>query len=135
MDTYIGFDSAWLDNQRALGAICAIETKDGIEARFIPPMLATFAQAEEFICANRSSNGVTLVAIDQPTIVPNQDQHAARGSQSGIANKLARWRRTARQPISNGDVLRQRRHLAILSQRRTRNKTQWQRGPPSRAYS
>ena len=71
MDTYIGFDSAWTDNPKAPGAICAV-TLDGEEPRaFHAPRLASFDQALGFIGECRAS-GVTLVALDQPTIVPNQ---------------------------------------------------------------
>lgn len=70
-DTLIGFDSAWTDNKRAPGAICAVEVDGGTITRFHSPRLATFHEALEFIKSVRSAAGATLVALDQPTIVPN----------------------------------------------------------------
>jgi predicted RNase H-like nuclease len=72
MDTYVGFDSAWTDNSEAPGAICAVSIECGRPVEFHPPQLASFAQALTFIRKVRSNNGATLVALDQPTIVPNQ---------------------------------------------------------------
>lgn len=66
-----GFDSAWMDKPRAPGAICAITfNKMGI-AGFKQPRLASFAQALKFIEKERPDFDVSLVAIDQPTVVPN----------------------------------------------------------------
>ncbi len=71
MDTYIGFDSAWTDNPKAPGAICAIGVKDGYPLRFEGPELVSFDGALKFIRRVSSKNGCTLIALDQPTVVPN----------------------------------------------------------------
>lgn len=71
-DTYIGFDSAWTDNAKAPGAVCAAVLGGQRLVEFHAPRLASFAQALEFIRAVRSTDGLTLVALDQPTVVPNQ---------------------------------------------------------------
>jgi predicted RNase H-like nuclease len=71
MDIYIGFDSAWTDNPKAPGAICAVGIKDGHPARFDAPRLVSFDQALTFIRQVRSDSGNTLIALDQPTVVPN----------------------------------------------------------------
>jgi predicted RNase H-like nuclease len=71
MDTYIGFDSAWTDNPKAPGAICAVHVEAKRPIRFESPQLASFNEALSFIRKVRSPNGVTLIAIDQPTLVPN----------------------------------------------------------------
>ena len=71
MDIYIGFDSAWTDNPKAPGAICAVGIEDGRCARFHAPQLVSFNQALTFVQNARSENGVTLIALDQPTVVPN----------------------------------------------------------------
>jgi predicted RNase H-like nuclease len=71
MDMYIGFDSAWTDNPKAPGALCAIGFDEGRPIKFIEPQLATFDQALDFVQDVRSNNGATLVALDQPTVVPN----------------------------------------------------------------
>jgi predicted RNase H-like nuclease len=70
-DTYIGFDSAWTDNRKAPGAICAVKIKHSRLVQFFAPRLATFDEALAFIRKVSSENGVTLVALDQPTVVPN----------------------------------------------------------------
>jgi predicted RNase H-like nuclease len=67
----IGFDSAWTDNIKAPGAVCSLViAKDGT-VNFKPPRLASFDQAFEFIEAERRACDICLVALDQPTIVPN----------------------------------------------------------------
>jgi predicted RNase H-like nuclease len=71
MDIYIGFDSAWTDNPKAPGAICVVGVEDGRYARFHAPQLVSFNQAPTFVRNARSENGVTLIALDQPTVVPN----------------------------------------------------------------
>ena len=70
-ETFIGFDSAWTDKPRAPGAICAMVFEEGRPIEFHEPRLASFAQALEFIEQVRPPDGLTLVALDQPTIVPN----------------------------------------------------------------
>ncbi len=71
MDIYIGFDSAWTDNQNAPGAICAVGIEGGVLVQFHAPELASFDKALIFIRNVRSNNGKTLIAIDQPTVIPN----------------------------------------------------------------
>jgi predicted RNase H-like nuclease len=71
MDIYIGFDSAWTDNPKAPGAICAVGIENGHPARFHAPQLVSFDQALTFIQETRSETGATLIALDQPTVVPN----------------------------------------------------------------
>jgi predicted RNase H-like nuclease len=56
MDVYIGFDSAWTDNPKAPGAICAGGVENKRPVRFEPPELVSFDQALTFIhrfCSNR----------------------------------------------------------------------------------
>lgn len=72
MDVYIGFDSAWADNPKAPGAIAAAQVENGQPRHFYEPRLVTFAGALQFINDVRSPNGFTLLALDQPTIVPNE---------------------------------------------------------------
>ena len=73
IDAYVGFDSAWTDNKKAPGAICAVWIESGRLIRFDPPRLVSFDQALEFIRSVRSNNGPTIVALDQPTLVPNAE--------------------------------------------------------------
>ena len=67
----VGFDSAWADQARAPGAICAISIGVDGAIMFRPPVLASFNQALAFIEAERMAHSTCLVALDQPTIVPN----------------------------------------------------------------
>jgi predicted RNase H-like nuclease len=67
----IGFDSAWTNSIKSPGAICALViAKDGT-VTFKPPQHASFEQALKFIQAERYACETCLVALDQPTIVPN----------------------------------------------------------------
>lgn len=66
-----GFDSAWTDSPNAPGALCAIAFDDLGQVQFHEPQLASFADARAFIYTLRKGFAVSLVAIDQPTIVPN----------------------------------------------------------------
>ncbi|GBQ42125.1 DUF429 domain-containing protein [Komagataeibacter europaeus] len=71
MDIYIGFDSAWTDNPKAPGAICAIGIENRHPVQFHTPRPVSFDQALTFIQNVRCGDGATLIALDQPTIVPN----------------------------------------------------------------
>lgn len=66
-----GFDSAWTDNPKAPGAICAITFNAWGQARFLAPRMTSFSDALRFIDAVRKDYDLSLVALDQPTIVPN----------------------------------------------------------------
>lgn len=88
MDVYIGFDSAWTDKQDAPGAICAVAIHEGQPVRFHAPELATFAQALNFIDRVASKTGVTLIALDQPTIVPNM---TSLRPVERVASSLVSW--------------------------------------------
>ncbi len=69
--TVVGFDSAWADNPRAPGAICCLRLQGSALLSFGEPELASFSQAFEYIQQERVACDLVLVAIDQPTIVPN----------------------------------------------------------------
>lgn len=66
-----GFDSAWTDSAKAPGAICAMAFDGESRATFHPPELVSFAGALDWIAARRPGHSFSLVALDQPTIVPN----------------------------------------------------------------
>lgn len=67
----VGFDSAWTDNPKAPGAICVIRL-DAQGARLhMEPRLASFSEAAALIHAERLDVDKCVVALDQPTIVPN----------------------------------------------------------------
>jgi predicted RNase H-like nuclease len=67
----VGFDSAWTDNPKAPGAVCVLRSAMGNGWEFEDPRLALFDQALECIRREAQRSKLCLVAIDQPTIVPN----------------------------------------------------------------
>lgn len=99
MDVYIGFDSAWTDNPKAPGAICAIGIEGGREVWFSAPQLVTFSQALTFIQNSRSKNGATLIALDQPTVVPNL---TSMRPVERVAASLISWLGGGVQPSNRG---------------------------------
>jgi predicted RNase H-like nuclease len=74
MDIYIGFDSAWADNPKARGAICAVGIEDGRSVRFHDPQAVSFDQAFKFIQDVRS----------------DIDRNASGGARGRCARELAR---------------------------------------------
>jgi len=66
-----GFDSAWTDAAKAPGAICAIAFDERGQVEFHEPRLVSFADARAFIGSHRQDFSVSLIALDQPTVVPN----------------------------------------------------------------
>lgn len=99
--TLIGFDSAWTDNAKAPGAICALSLKPDGSIAFHPPQLATFDDALKFIDDVRSTGGPTLIALDQPTIVPNQS--SMRPVERVVASLIS-WAGGGVQPSNRGKV-------------------------------
>lgn len=70
-DTIIfGLDSAWSDKNP--GAICGLAFDQTGEATFHTPTPVRFADALDYIRVRRQSHACMIVAIDQPTIVPNE---------------------------------------------------------------
>ena len=101
MDIYIGFDSAWADNPKARGAICAVVIKDGRTVQFHEPQLVSFDQALRFIRDVRSDKGNTLVALDQPTVVPNM---TGMRPVERVAASLVSWLGGGVQPANRGKI-------------------------------
>jgi predicted RNase H-like nuclease len=99
MDIYIGFDSAWTDNPKAPGAICAVGFEGRAPALFHAPRLVSFDQALAFIQHVRSDNGNTLVALDQPTVVPNL---TGMRPVERVAASLVSWLGGGVQPANRG---------------------------------
>jgi predicted RNase H-like nuclease len=99
MDTFIGFDSAWMDNPKAPGAITAVSIESGHEAHWHPPQLVSFEGALAFIQKVRSPDGVTIVGLDQPTVVLN-----ATGTRpvERVAASVISWMGGGVQPSNTG---------------------------------
>ena len=68
---FVGFDSAW--GGKAKGGICAAIFDNGRLERFSTPEPASFDHATATIEQIRQEADYTLVAIDQPTMVPNAE--------------------------------------------------------------
>ena len=99
MDIYIGFDSAWTDNPKAPGAICAVGFEGNFATLFHEPRLARFDQALAFIREVRSVSGNTLVALDQSTVVPNS---AGMRPVERVVASLVSWLGGGVQPSNRG---------------------------------
>ena len=69
IETLIGFDSAWTDKNP--GAISMITHNQGKLVDFKPPRLTRFEEATEMVQRAASDADFTLVALDQPTLVPS----------------------------------------------------------------
>ena len=95
----VGFDSAWADNPRAPGAICAILAEDGRFTGFEPPRLSGFAAAGALVAALHRPERPTLVAIDQPVIVPNAA--GSRPVDRAVASVIS-WAGGGVQPANRG---------------------------------
>lgn len=72
-DCYVGFDSAWTDNAAKPGAVTALEIDNGRITRFDSPVLATFKEAGDYIEQRAGDADYVLIALDQPTLVPNHE--------------------------------------------------------------
>jgi predicted RNase H-like nuclease len=68
---FVGFDSAWADKPDGPGAICSIAHSGDRFSDFMAPELVGFEAALKYINRLQRPNAATLVAMDQPTIVPN----------------------------------------------------------------
>lgn len=101
MDVYVGFDSAWADNPKAPGAICAVGIEDYQPVGFYPPRLVSFAGALAFIREVTSNSGTTLVALDQPTLVPNL---ISMRPVERVAASLISWLGGGVQPSNRGRI-------------------------------
>ncbi|MFD1702921.1 DUF429 domain-containing protein [Methylopila henanensis] len=97
----IGFDSAWVDKPTAPGAVCAIRLTDGGRLKFIEPLLASFAQALEFIREEQRHSERCLVALDQPTIVPNA---SSCRPVDRVAGSLISWLGGGVQPANRSKI-------------------------------
>ncbi len=72
-EVLIGFDSAWTDSSSNPGTIAGCVFEDGRPNSFHAPRLATFGAALDLIREWSIDADFVLIAIDQPTIVPNHE--------------------------------------------------------------
>lgn len=69
-EAFVGFDSAWAG--KAPGGIACATFEDGRLHAVAEPRLGHFEEAALIIERLRDERGYVLVAIDQPTLVPNE---------------------------------------------------------------
>ncbi|WP_319518996.1 DUF429 domain-containing protein [uncultured Martelella sp.] len=93
----VGFDSAWTDNPKKPGAVCVIRIENDGCRLVHEPELSSFAQAEAIIRNEQKASSKCVVALDQPTIVPN-----LTGSRpvDKVAGSLISWAGGGVQPAS-----------------------------------
>lgn len=90
----VGFDSAWVDHPRRPGAICAVRiVRD--RTIFTPPTACGFDRAAAMVRDLHQDGDLTLIAIDQPTIVPNR--HGMRPAERVVAGTIS-WSGGGLQP-------------------------------------
>lgn len=70
-EVIVGFDSAWADNPKVPGAICALVFEDGRLREFHEPRNVGFSTALTFVSGIVQEEDYLLVAVDQPIIVAN----------------------------------------------------------------
>jgi predicted RNase H-like nuclease len=95
----IGFDSAWADKRTAPGAICSLRFNGSGLGDFRPPELTGFDGALDYIQSLRRPDMPTLVALDQPTLVPNET--GMRPVEKAVASLIS-WMGGGVQPANRG---------------------------------
>jgi predicted RNase H-like nuclease len=95
----VGFDSAWAD--RKPGAICSAVFDGDCFVEFREPELVGFERALIYIKSIQRSDLPTLVALDQPTIVPNAD--GMRPVDKAVS-RLISWIGGGVQPANRGKL-------------------------------
>ncbi len=99
---FVGFDSAWADKVRAPGAICSVHFAGIGFTDFRPPELVGFDRALDYIRVVRRPGAPTIVALDQPTIVPNAT--GMRPAEKVVASLIS-WMGGGVQPANTGRPL------------------------------
>ncbi|PRA53570.1 DUF429 domain-containing protein [Ochrobactrum sp. MYb68] len=97
----VGFDSAWTDKPKAPGALSIIRCSKGISRLHLEPTLTSFGQALEIINEERSKVGKCVIAIDQPTIVPN---FSGSRPVDKVAGSLISWIGGGVQPANRSKI-------------------------------
>jgi predicted RNase H-like nuclease len=98
VETYIGFDSAWTSGNK--GAICSVTFKGPTPPEVQLPKMVSFDEAVCFI-RERHQGGITLIALDQPTVVPNQ---TGMRPVDRVAGYLLGWLGGAAQPANRSRI-------------------------------
>lgn len=101
IETFVGFDSAWTDNPKAPGAICAVQMRPDAATLFHEPRLSSFDDAVAFVEAVSAGSGYTLIGLDQPTIVPNV---SSMRPAERVAASVVSWVGGGVQPANRGKI-------------------------------
>ncbi len=96
---FVGFDSAWADNPKMPGAICAVRYDGTGFAQAAAPQLVGFDAALRLIETLHRAGEPTLVALDQPTIVRND---AGSRPVDRLAASVIGWAGGGVQPANRG---------------------------------
>lgn len=96
---FVGFDSAWADKKTAPGAICSVLYDGSVFSDFRPPEPMRFDGALKYIHGRQRDDMPTLVALDQPTIVPNA---TSMRPVEKVAASLISWMGGGVQPANSG---------------------------------
>ena len=99
---FVGFNSAWADKPDGPGAICSIAFSSDRFSDFSPPELVGFGAALTYINRLRRSDTTTLIALDQPTIVPNKT--GMRPVEKTVASLIS-WLGGGVQPANRGKTM------------------------------
>lgn len=96
---FVGFDSAWANNPKAPGAICSVRFDGEGFSDFRAPRLVSFDDALAYVNGLRRLDLPMLVALDQPTIVPNRS--GMRPVEKAVASLIS-WMGGGVQPANRG---------------------------------
>ena len=96
---FVGFDSAWANNPKAPGAICSVRFDGEGFSDFRAPKLVSFDDALAYVNGLRRLDLPMLVALDQPTIVPNRS--GMRPVEKAVASLIS-WMGGGVQPANRG---------------------------------
>ena len=99
---FVGFDSAWADKPDGPGAICSIDLSGDRFSDFSPPEMVGFGAALTYINRLQRSDAATLIALDQPTIVPNRT--GMRPVEKTVASLIS-WLGGGVQPANRGKTM------------------------------
>jgi predicted RNase H-like nuclease len=95
----VGFDSAWLVPERLPPFVRRLLMADGSPISM--PQLVGFAKAVEFIRSVHRDDRPTVIALDQPTIVPNA---SSMRPVDKVAASIVSWIGGGVQPANRGKI-------------------------------
>ncbi len=100
--TFVGFDSAWADNPKVPGAICAVDYDGRGFTALAAPHCVGFEAARRLVESHRCPDRPILVGLDQPLIVSND---AGSRPVDRLAASVISWAGGGVQPANRGKTL------------------------------